>query len=100
MKAAPHMKAPCQECPFRKDALRGWLGDDRVKDIANQESFICHKTIHTSDSRDKRQCAGHMILRGESNDYVRLAKILGVNLCLKNKELVFDSIEDMALHHA
>lgn len=42
-------KVMCDECPFRKKALRGWLGPHSIEDIEkvvhSEEPFICHKSI-------------------------------------------------------
>lgn len=56
----PNMKAPCVDCPFRKDSLKGWLGGPRMAEILEEDSFVCHK-------KTDMQCAGHMIMNGEQN---------------------------------
>ena len=42
-------KTMCDECPFRKKSLPGWLGphsiDDIEKVVQSDEPFICHKSI-------------------------------------------------------
>lgn len=43
------MKAPCEQCPFRKD-VKPFLHPDRAREIAeNSHSFDCHKTITYAD---------------------------------------------------
>lgn len=54
---------PCNECPWRKVALSGYLGPHSPKEwirMAHGESAIaCHKTIKVSESWEgTRQCAG------------------------------------------
>ncbi len=39
----PCTKTPCSNCPFRKDTLDGWLGEDRMREMLNADSFVCHK---------------------------------------------------------
>ena len=64
------LKAPCKDCPFRKDKphQKGWLGSGRAKEIyenlAEQDGFFsCHKTVNYAsenaglDSNNKF-CAG------------------------------------------
>lgn len=92
------MKSPCAQCPFRKDCLEGWLGRDRMTEITQSESFVCHKTTKGAIS-ERKQCAGHMILMDYDNEFVRVADAFKVNLGLQNKELVFDSPEDCINHH-
>ena len=89
----PCVKKPCKDCPFRKDTLKGWLGRDRAEEIAHAQTFVCHKNTSL-------QCAGHMILRGYDNGFVRIAAIYKEDLKLKGQELVFDDVQDFIDHHA
>lgn len=88
----PNMKKPCKNCPFRKDSLRGWLGEGRMINILAADSFVCHK-------RQNMQCAGHMLINGQENGFVRLAYRLGLELELSGQELIFDSKQDCISHH-
>ena len=94
----PHMKATCASCPFRKDAQESWLGEERATEISEATSFVCHKTIKGAD-KDRRQCAGHMILRGAKNEFVQTADALGIELELSGRGLVFDNENDFINHH-
>ena len=89
----PHIKKPCAQCPFRQDTLMGWLGASRMQEILSARSFVCHK-----DTR--KQCAGHMLIKGEDNDFVMLAKQLRIELKLQGKEQVFQDEESCIHHHA
>ncbi|WP_372845460.1 hypothetical protein [Psychrobacter sp.] len=89
----PCVKKPCKDCPFREDSLEGWLGEQRAIQIAESPSFVCHKNTDL-------QCAGHMIMRGHSNSFVRMAARLNVDLGLKGQILVFDDTQDFIDHHA
>lgn len=91
----PNIKSPCKDCPFRKDSLKGWLGRDRAEEIANSNSFVCHKTLRA----DRKQCAGHMLLIGNDNDFVRLASLLDLDTGLHGAELVHDTVESFIAHH-
>ena len=90
----PYKKAPCKHCPFRKDTLKNWLRY-RIVEILKQKSFICHKTI----GEDAQQCAGHMILKGDDNIFVKTANRYNVVLELNNQDIVFDSEADCIAHH-
>ena len=90
----PHCTKPCGECPFRADSMEGWLGEDRMRGILEQGSFTCHKT------NKGLQCAGHMIIRGEQNDFVALANGMGIDLDLSGQELIFQNESDLIAHHA
>lgn len=97
------MKKPCVNCPFRKDTQYGWLGEVRITEILAQESFVCHKTVDYSEEvnndTNRLQCAGHMLLKGESNAFVSLANKMGFTLNLKGRKLVFDNEQDCINHH-
>jgi hypothetical protein len=88
----PYQKSPCKDCPFRKDVLRGWLGAERMSGLLEQSSFVCHK-------RTDLQCAGHMIVKGQKNEFVRLASRLQLPLPLFGKHLVFDTEAACIDHH-
>ena len=98
MKNLPYCKTPCRQCPFRKDAPAGWLGEDRMKGILKEFSFVCHKTTQ-GETSERRQCAGHMIIKGMNNDFVRFAARLKIPIELRGHELVFDNEKDLIGHH-
>ncbi|WP_036231364.1 hypothetical protein [Marinobacterium jannaschii] len=89
----PNVKKPCKDCPFCKDSLKGWLGEGRMTEILAADSFVCHK-------KTDLQCAGHMLINGDHNGFVRLANKLGIELQLTGKELVFESTAACIEHHA
>jgi len=89
----PHVKKPCKDCPFRKDSLKGWLGKDRMTDILKDDSFVCHKN-------NDHQCAGHMLIKGQDNGFVSLAKEMNIKLEISGNELVFQSKTDCINHHS
>ena len=45
-------KVPCNECPFRKDSMRGWLAGYTPQElhsiVMNEVGFPCHMT-HTEE---------------------------------------------------
>lgn len=88
----PNMKAPCQDCPFLKDSLPGWLGGDRAAEILAADSFVCHK-------KTDMQCAGHMLINGDENAFVMLARRLRIALNLSGTEKVFANKAACIEHH-
>lgn len=90
----PCTKAPCKNCPFKKDTLKGWL-NNRIEEIVNADSFTCHKT----HDPNRLQCSGHMILVKEENIFYRTAKAMGILPNFKGQEQIFDSKEDCIKHH-
>ena len=92
MPKLPNMPKPCRDCPFKKDAKKGWLGAPRMREILLAESFVCHK-------KNDHQCAGHMLIKGSDNGFVRLAEHLNIPLNLAGAELVFESDTACIEHH-
>lgn len=89
----PNVNRPCKNCPFRTDAMKGWLGRERMEEILGEDSFVCHKN-------NDLQCAGHMLIKGYDNAFVRLAGRLGMNTKLSGRELIFKSIGECVSHHS
>lgn len=89
----PYVKAPCGNCPFRKDSRKGWLGEERAKEIAESDSFVCHKNT-------KLQCAGHMVVCENNNEFVRMAEIFYKEKPpIKNKQVLLKKPIDFIKHH-
>lgn len=88
----PNVKKPCADCPFRKDTMKGWLGSERMTEILQQDSFVCHKKTHL-------QCAGHMLILGHHNAFVKLADRMGITLELSGRELIFNTANECINHH-
>tara|TARA_Y100000588_G_scaffold99838_1_gene108464 strand:- start:2273 stop:2581 length:309 start_codon:yes stop_codon:yes gene_type:complete len=101
MKGLPNQKRPCANCPFRKDSLKGWLGAERMESILNQRRFACHKTLHNG-VKNRKQCAGHMLIKGKDNEFVELAHRMGMveEMDLSGEELIFATERELIDHHA
>lgn len=99
MSKLPLMQSPCNNCPFRKDSLKGWLGSERMTEILESDSFVCHKTTKGT-LKERKQCAGFMIIQKDRSTAVRIAKVLKIDLELRNQNLVFESKEDCINHHS
>jgi len=89
----PHVKEPCKDCPFRKDVMESWLGEKRMCEIIESDSFVCHK-------KTDFQCAGHMVSSFIDNQFVDLAGVFGIKLNLKGYDLVFENEIDCVQHHS
>lgn len=92
MPKLPNMAKPCRDCPFRKDTQKSWLGAPRMREILAADSFVCHK-------KTDHQCAGHMLIKGSENGFVRLAQRLNIPLNLAGAEQVFESETACIEHH-
>ena len=91
-RSLPNVKKPCKDCPFRTDSSRGWLGADGMTEILDSGSFVCHKKSHL-------QCAGHMLINGDSNIFVRAANRLRIPLELSGGDAIFNSRDECISHH-
>jgi len=102
MSKLPNIKTPCKDCPFRKDTQKGWLGKERIEEILNQKSFVCHKTVDykNGDMNGRLQCAGHMHMLDGKNEFVALARMLNIDTGLTGRELVFNNPKDCIKHHS
>jgi len=63
-----------------------------MTEILESSSFTCHKD-------NSLQCAGHMIIKGEENDFVKLANRLRLDTKISGRELVFKTKEECINHH-
>lgn len=63
-----------------------------MTEILASKSFVCHK-------KTDLQCAGHMLMNGDQNAFVELARRLRIPLELSGTELVFESQQDCIKHH-
>lgn len=104
-KKLPYMLSPCLNCPFKKDTLKGWLGKKRANEIANSDSFVCHKTVDhiqekKGDLSKRKQCAGFMIMKKNECSAVRLTIALGLEIPVDNQKIVFDKKSDFIKHNS
>ena len=85
-------KKPCDDCPFARTALKGWLGSMSIQDwirAAHGESFVdCHVTTNM-------QCAGVAIYRA---NVCKLPWSPNLKLPPDDK-LVFSSPMEFTEHH-
>lgn len=58
------LKKPCDECPFRTNALPGWLGGETPETtydhIMTEGDFSCHKTRHKA-VKEQDRCRGSLL---------------------------------------
>lgn len=95
-------KRPCRECPFRREAPRGWLGGGTVdawkQDLTvGDTAFVCHM----AEAENKRHfCAGSMIHYRNSFKTPRNAVFAtAVMEYQPDKETVFQWSFEFEAHH-
>lgn len=106
------LNAPCKSCPFKKDTLKGWLGESRAEDLVKsiiheEKTFSCHKTtgVLGNEPKDTQMCAGALLLILKELPGHRMLRIAEhFNMLdtseVRGKDLVFDTAEDFIKHHS
>jgi Family of unknown function (DUF6283) len=75
------MKKPCDNCPWRRDALPGYWDPQHFRDIwqscqdDGQALMLCHKS--KPGEKVNIPCAGYVIVVGYESIGVRIATTLG-----------------------
>lgn len=100
-----NLKNPCQECPFRKNSLPGWLGADDPQNFMNtvmaDVEMPCHLTIDydsefwEEDLQEAEQCAGAAIFFSNISKLSRDRN----RLILSKNANVFASVKEFFVHH-
>ena len=60
LRPATQHTTPCHDCPWRRKAIPGWLGEDEAKDWIERAHGECAVECHTNEGH---QCAGMAIYR-------------------------------------
>lgn len=89
-----YRKKPCKKCPFLRENVSSYsFPKARKKEILDSDSFICHETLN----KEKKQCSGHMIIKGSDNIFMQTSRIFNIELKLKNRDNVCTEKEFMEL---
>lgn len=92
----PQHKTPCSECPFRRIAPAGWLGDNHPQYFAvaanHDGHFPCHKTMKRAKPA---QCAGRATMWANQCKVSRDDSVPS----LPRSEKVFRHIGEFTKHH-
>lgn len=85
---------PCGDCPFARNALKGWLGGNTVEQwmltLNGDHKIPCHAIRGP-------QCAGAAILR---TNICKRPRDNSVMTLPANKKTVFASLEEFKQHHS
>lgn len=105
----PTTPQPCNECPWRRDAVSGHLGpyDPRkwIRIALSDSPIACHKTIVTTnppegegswDHPKLRQCRGAAIFRANNG---KMPKNPTIDTGPVDTETVFDGVVEFCHHH-
>jgi len=89
---------PCKECPWRRKAMPGWLGEqyapEEFRSIAHSDAtFPCHRTI---GKRAELQCAGMAIYRA---NVIKIPRDPAVLKLPQDKTSVFATPVEFVEHH-
>lgn len=104
-------KTPCAECPWRRNSLRGWLGEDNPEDfyranITNEGAMPCHMQIDYEDPHwketqlpDADLCAGSLIYFNNTNKRPRDPEIAQAVDAVGTSPQVFEWPDQFIGHH-
>jgi hypothetical protein len=71
---------PCNECPFRKDSAKGWLGGETPEStfdfVKHEADFACHKT-RNKKQQDMSRCRGFLLFTRKIGKLPHYNKELG-----------------------
>lgn len=91
MKYREPVKQPCNDCPFRQNALAGWLGagspESFVECIVREEPLPCHQSIDYTDPNWKKKW-----MAGEIGNTCAGALIMTANMCKLPRDRNFPRI--------
>lgn len=97
-----YQKQPCNECPFRRNSAKGWLGGFTVEETLcaarSEDAFDCHLTRGTEEVKS---CAGRLLFAVKTCKSFRNKELESARLELKeqNKDLSNILGFDFAEHH-
>lgn len=84
--------APCNDCPWRRDSLNGWLGghsaEEFVRIAGSDIPYACHTVMN-------QQCAGMAVYRRNTLKMPRPPALI----LEKDKETVFATPTEFINHH-
>jgi hypothetical protein len=93
---------PCNECPWRRNAARGYLGPFTAEEwlllAHSDEAIACHLTIEEEGSWEgnTKQCRGAAICRANMAKTPRDPEVITGP---KDRELVFGTPMEFREHH-
>lgn len=105
-----HHKTPCNECPWRRAHMPGWLGGYDVEEFIGQVQhdgppLPCHKTIPGDGTDARSMCAGALIFMRNSckgahhPDYELPSGELATELVEPDTATVFQWPHEFRTHH-
>lgn len=102
-------KVPCNDCPFRRRSMPGWLGagspESFIHCINTDDPLPCHQTIDYEDPNWKEKwveeqqgsmCAGALILMANMQ---KLPRDRGFPRLPQDKETVFATAQEFVCYH-
>lgn len=105
----PDIVTPCNQCPFRRKSMAGWLGagaPESFVDCINRDELLpCHPTINYEDPEWKEKwltrqagsaCQGALIMAANMSKMPRDHSIPRV---APNKTIVFSNPMEFVSHH-
>lgn len=97
------VKEPCNECPFRKRSLPGYLGGHPLEPYRQPPSAGMPTSCHCTDrgAGDPRTsfCAGSLAVIANDPDVTPLDEYAEAAAVVGKRDDCFDTVADFAKHH-
>lgn len=85
-------KVPCNDCPFRRKAMPGWLGaadpQSFIVNISMEQPLPCHQTMDYTDPRWKEKWEAQ-----KTGNICAGALIMSANMCKHPRDRNFPRME-------
>mgnify|MGYP001581752471 CR=1 FL=1 len=95
-------KEPCNDCPWRRIALAGWLGPYTIADwlalVHSDEPIACHKSLKEESWNGALQCSGAAIYRKNVGKLPRDSDVAVAGLA--DKKNVFATRMEFMKYHS
>lgn len=105
----PPAKQPCNDCPWRRNSIRGWLGphtaEEWVQMAHGDGQIACHQTIPEGSDDDDPDlstmtaCAGATIFRANVCKSPRPTRGIPAYQLPADRERVFSWNDEFIAHH-
>lgn len=87
-----HCSEPCPSCPYRTDADKKAYTREEIAFENSQVSMGCRR-------EQNAECAGHMLMNGNKNFYVRILQRIEPDYELSGRELIFKDAKSLLAHY-
>lgn len=86
-----NLSAPCNECPFKKTSLPGYLGgvwnvSDLHLFVSHDKHFPCHKSMENNTEENYSHCVGSIMYLNQNKSMSKNKDIRELQLKFKDED--------------